>query len=100
MNKYYRQSRRKGMSYKPYKEGRLTGLVTSCIQTAFCNMSLKERHGRIEATRRQETRHKQLLDNLKDNTGHWKLKEEALDSTLWRTCFGRGYGPVVRQKNK
>jgi hypothetical protein len=25
------------------------------------------------------------------------LKEEALDHTLWRTRFGRGYGPVVRQ---
>jgi hypothetical protein len=25
------------------------------------------------------------------------LKEEALDCTLWRTRFGRGYGPVVRQ---
>jgi hypothetical protein len=28
---------------------------------------------------------------------YWKLKEEALDRTLWRTRFGRGYGPVVRQ---
>jgi hypothetical protein len=26
-----------------------------------------------------------------------KLKDEALDRTLWRTRFGRGYGPVVRQ---
>jgi hypothetical protein len=25
------------------------------------------------------------------------LKEESLDRTLWRTSFGRGYGPVVRQ---
>jgi hypothetical protein len=25
------------------------------------------------------------------------LKEEALDRTLWRIRFGRGYGPVVRQ---
>jgi nuclear transport factor 2 (NTF2) superfamily protein len=25
------------------------------------------------------------------------LKEVALDRTLWRTRFGRGYGPVVRQ---
>jgi len=28
---------------------------------------------------------------------HWKLKEEALDCTLWRTQFGKGYGHVVRQ---
>jgi hypothetical protein len=25
------------------------------------------------------------------------LKEEALDRTQWRTRFGSGYGPVVRQ---
>jgi hypothetical protein len=25
------------------------------------------------------------------------LKEEALDHSQWRSRFGRGYGPVVRQ---
>jgi len=30
-------------------------------------------------------------------TEYWKLKEGALDHTLWRTCFGRGYGPVIGQ---
>jgi hypothetical protein len=25
------------------------------------------------------------------------LKEEALDRTVWKTRFGSGYGPVVRQ---
>jgi len=25
------------------------------------------------------------------------LKEEELDRTLWRICFGKGYGPAVRQ---
>jgi hypothetical protein len=39
---------------------------------------------------------KQLLDDLKDNQVYWKLKEEALDRPMRRTCFGRGYGPVVR----
>jgi hypothetical protein len=33
---------------------------------------------------------------VKEVGGYWKLKEEALDNTLWRTGFGRGYGPVVR----
>ena len=28
---------------------------------------------------------KQLLDVLKEMRGYWKLKEEALDDTLWRT---------------
>jgi hypothetical protein len=38
-------------------------------------------------------RRKQLLNALKET----KLKEEALDRTVWRTRFGRSYGPVVRQ---
>jgi len=29
--------------------------------------------------------------------GYWKVKEEALDRILWRTHFGSGYGPVIRQ---
>jgi hypothetical protein len=53
--------------------------------------------GRIEMTGRWGRRHKQLLDDLKEKRRYWKLKEEALDHTLWRTRFGRGYGPVVRQ---
>jgi hypothetical protein len=52
---------------------------------------------RIEVTVRRGLRRKQLLDDLKEMRGYWKLKEEALDRTLWRTRFGRGYGPVVRQ---
>jgi len=28
---------------------------------------------------------------------YWKLKDKALDHTLWRTLFGRGHGPAVRQ---
>jgi hypothetical protein len=43
---------------------------------------------------------KKLLDDLKKKIGYWKLKEEALDRTLWRTRFGRGYGPVVTQTTK
>jgi len=46
---------------------------------------------------RQGRRCMQLLDDLKEMTGYWKLKEEELDCTLWRAHFGRGYGPAVRQ---
>jgi hypothetical protein len=53
--------------------------------------------GRIEMTGRRGRRRKQLLDDLKENRRYCKFKEEALDRTLWRTRFGRGYGPVVRQ---
>jgi len=45
------------------------------------------RHGR---------RCKQLLDGLKERRGYWKLKEEALCHTLWKTHFAGDYGPVVR----
>jgi hypothetical protein len=34
---------------------------------------------------------------LPESRRYWKLKEEAQDRTLWRTQFGRGYGPVARQ---
>jgi hypothetical protein len=52
---------------------------------------------RIEVMGRWGRRCKRLLDGLKEKSGHWKLQEEALDRTLWRTRFRRGYGPVVRQ---
>jgi hypothetical protein len=53
--------------------------------------------GRIEAAGRRGRRRKQLLDYLKEKRRYCKLKEEALDHTLWRTRFGRGYGPALRQ---
>jgi hypothetical protein len=53
--------------------------------------------GGTEMTGRRGRRRKQLLDNLKENRGYWKLKEEALDRSQWRSRFGRCYGLVVRQ---
>jgi hypothetical protein len=53
--------------------------------------------GKISRTRRRGRRCKQLLDVLKEARRYWKLKQEAQDCTLWRTQFGRGYGPVARQ---
>jgi hypothetical protein len=61
---------------------------------------IEEKIERIEVMGRRGIRHKQLLDDLKGKRGYWKLKEKALDSTLWRTCFGRGCGPVVRHMNE
>jgi hypothetical protein len=51
-------------------------------------------------TGRQGRRRKQLLDDLKEETGYLKLKEEALDRTLFRTRFGGGSRPVVTQKTE
>jgi hypothetical protein len=56
--------------------------------------------GGIEVTGRQGRRRRKLLDNLKERTGYSHLKEEALDRTMWRARFGRGFGPVVRQTTK
>jgi hypothetical protein len=36
-------------------------------------------------TGRRGRRRKLLLDDLKETREYWKLKEEALDRTLWRT---------------
>ena len=35
--------------------------------------------------------------DLKEKRRYWKLKEEALDRTLWRTCLSRSFVSVVRQ---
>jgi hypothetical protein len=53
--------------------------------------------GRREITGKRGRRRKQLLDDVKEKRRYWKLKEEALDRTLWRTRFGREYRPVVRK---
>jgi len=83
-----------------YVNGRRTGLVTFCIETAFYNGLLKERQGGIEMTGGQGRRRRKLLDDLKERRGYSHLKEEALDHTMWRARFGRGLGPVVRQTTK
>jgi hypothetical protein len=49
---------------------------------------VKERRGR---------RRRKLLDDLKERRGYSHLKKEALDRTMWRTGFGRAFGPVVKQ---
>ena len=51
--------------------------------------------GQIKVTRRRGRRRKKLLDDLKDRRGYCELKEEALDRSMWRNRFGRGFGPVV-----
>jgi hypothetical protein len=53
--------------------------------------------GEIEVTGRRGRRRRKLLDDLEERRGDSHLKEEALDRTMWRARFGRGFGPVVRQ---
>jgi hypothetical protein len=86
-----------------YINGRRTGLVTFCVETVFYNGLLKERYmggGGIEVTGRQGRKRRKLLDNLKERRGYSHLKEEALDLTMWRACFGRSFRHVVRLTTK
>jgi hypothetical protein len=57
----------------------------------------RKKEGRIDVMGMQGRRCKQLLDDVKEKRGYWKLKEETLDRILWGTCLARGYGTVVRQ---
>jgi hypothetical protein len=72
-------------------------LVTFCVETALYDRLLEERKGGIAVTGRRGRRRRELLDDLKERRGYSHLKEEALDCTMWRACFGRDFGPVVRQ---
>ena len=50
--------------------------------------------GGIEVTGRQGRTRKQLLYGFKEIRGYRTSKEEALDRTVWRTRFERGYETV------
>jgi hypothetical protein len=53
--------------------------------------------GRTIGTRGRGGICKQLLDDLEKKRRYCNLKDDGLDRTLWRTRFGRGYGPVAKQ---
>jgi hypothetical protein len=56
--------------------------------------------GGIEMTGRRGRRCRKLLYGLKERRGFSHLKEEDLDSKMWRARFGRDFEPVVRQTAK
>ena len=56
--------------------------------------------GGTEVAGRRGRRCRKLLDDLKERRGFSHFKEEALDRTMWRARFGRGFGPVVRHTSK
>jgi hypothetical protein len=74
------------------KKGRLTWMVTSCLLKHVTKGKLE---GRSDGKTRKKS--KQLLGPLKETRGYRKLTGQALDCTLLRNGFGRGYGPVVRK---
>ena len=53
--------------------------------------------GRMGVTGGRRRRCKELLNDLKEGRGHWRVKEAALDRTVWRTCFGSVY-ELVRER--
>jgi hypothetical protein len=88
--------KRRVISYKQQKERRLTGLVTSGVRNCLLKHVIEGKiEGGVGVRGRRRRRRKQLLDDRKERRGYWKLKKETLDGTVWRTRFGRGYGPVV-----
>jgi hypothetical protein len=54
----------------------------------------------IEVAGKRGRSRRKLLDDFKERRWYSHLKEEALDRTMWRARFGRGFGPVVRQSAK
>jgi len=60
----------------------------------------KIKGGGIEVTGRRGRKRRKLLDDLKVGRRYTHFKEEALDRTMWRARFGRGFGPLVRQTTK
>ena len=72
-------------------------LRRNCLLQRVIERKIK---GGIEVTGRRGIRRRKLPDDLKVGRGYSHLKEEALDRTMWRAGFGRGFGPVVRQTTK
>jgi hypothetical protein len=72
-------------------------LCRNCLRQGVIEGKTK---GGIEVTGRRGRRCRKLLDDLKERRGYSHLKKEALDHAMWTACFGRSFGPVVRQTNK
>jgi hypothetical protein len=53
-----------------------------------------------KVTGRRGIRRRKLLDDLKERIGYSRLKQEAVDHTMSKARFGRGFGPVARQTAK
>jgi len=64
----------------------------------FRNWLLKHNtEGKTEGTQGRERTRRQSLADLKEKTRFWKLKEDVLHRTLWRTRCTKSCAPAVRQ---
>jgi len=72
-------------------------LCRNCLLQRVIEGKIK---GGVEVRGRRGRKRRKLQDDLKERRGYSQLKEEAIDRTVWRVGFGRGFGPVVRQTAK
>jgi hypothetical protein len=72
-------------------------LRRNCILQQVIEVKIKDG---IEVTGGRGRRRRKLLDDLNKRREYSHLKEKALDRTMWRAGFGRGFGLVVRQTAK
>jgi hypothetical protein len=70
--------------------------ILHTIKTRKANWTGKLEGG-IEVTGRQGRKRKQLVEDLKGTIVYGNMEGKTLYRTEWRTRFGRGCGPVVRQ---
>jgi hypothetical protein len=100
MRKHYIETRRRGIFYMQKERKKSRRRTANRIGHILgINRILKRIiEGQIEEGREvtgsQGRRRKQLLDGVKERRGYWKLKQDVLDSTMWRTRFGRRNGPI------
>ena len=88
---------------KTNKINLLTQNSSPCVITVSAYVILKhviegKTERKMEVQGRGGKRCKQLLDDLKEKRRYFR--EEALNRTVWRTRFVRGYGPVIKQIRK
>jgi hypothetical protein len=57
-------------------------------------------NGEMEVAKMRGKLRKKLLDDLKERRGYSHLKEEALDSTMWRNRFGGDFELVFRKNTE
>jgi hypothetical protein len=62
-----------------------------------CYFQIMTLEGRIQVTIRRRRGRKHLLDDLKEERWYFERWEEALDRTVCRSRFERGYEHFVRQ---
>jgi len=80
-----------------YKKGRNVNWLGHTRRNYFLEHVIEGNvEGRIELTGRRRRRLKQLVADLREMRGYCKSKQEAINCTLWRTRFRRGYGPVAK----